>query len=186
MNYPAEAIGMISESQHFLLLSIINVWAQDMPIARRNPLSQQHLVGLQCVDATSKKLLIMYLPQVEVTINGGGDTNKEWITSTMLDAAVKLHLVKVLANQLSYNFNELARPFDDFPAHLMGDIIESILELDIVNPPPGNNHPCFVHVWLDCRCSQHASAGADGGILSSDGLMGQHNAVPVLIKIWFV
>eukprot|EP00957_Ditylum_brightwellii_P091224 6944971-Ditylum_brightwellii.AAC.1 len=69
-------------------------------MARRNLLSQQYPVGLRCIDATSNTLLIIYLPQVEVTINDDGNTNKGWITSTMLDATVKLQPVKVLASQL--------------------------------------------------------------------------------------
>eukprot|EP00957_Ditylum_brightwellii_P108942 8310517-Ditylum_brightwellii.AAC.1 len=65
MKYSSEAIGTISASQTFLLISIINVLARATPMARRNLLSQQHLVGLRCIDASSKKLLIIYLPQVE-------------------------------------------------------------------------------------------------------------------------
>eukprot|EP00957_Ditylum_brightwellii_P145716 11095683-Ditylum_brightwellii.AAC.1 len=90
-------------------------------MAKRNLLSQQHLVSFRCIDATSKKLLIIYLPQVEVTISNDGDTNKEWITSTTSDAAGRLQLVKVLASQLFYSFDDLAKPSDDFPAHQMGN-----------------------------------------------------------------
>eukprot|EP00957_Ditylum_brightwellii_P062576 4748626-Ditylum_brightwellii.AAC.1 len=88
-------------------------------MARRNLLSQQHLVSLRCINATPNKLLIIYLPQVEVTIDKNGDTNEEWITGLTSDSAGRLLPVKVLASQLFYNFNKLARTFDDFPAHLM-------------------------------------------------------------------
>eukprot|EP00957_Ditylum_brightwellii_P001147 90493-Ditylum_brightwellii.AAC.1 len=44
MKYPSEAIGTISTSQSSLLLSIIDVWACATSMARRNLLSQQHLM----------------------------------------------------------------------------------------------------------------------------------------------
>eukprot|EP00957_Ditylum_brightwellii_P078360 5958426-Ditylum_brightwellii.AAC.1 len=59
-------------------------------MARRNLLSQQHLVGLRCIDATSKKLLIVYLPHVEVTINNDGDADKELITGMTSDSVGRL------------------------------------------------------------------------------------------------
>eukprot|EP00957_Ditylum_brightwellii_P210188 15364658-Ditylum_brightwellii.AAC.1 len=111
-------------------------------MARQYLLLQQHLVGLHCVDETSKKLTIIYLPKVEVTIDADGDTDKKWITGTTLDAAGKLQLVKVLASQPFYNLNELARPFDDCPPHLMGDIIKSIPEMDNMLTPLGNKDLC--------------------------------------------
>eukprot|EP00957_Ditylum_brightwellii_P087786 6685047-Ditylum_brightwellii.AAC.1 len=104
-------------------------------MARRNLLSQQHLVG-----PTSKKLLIIYLPQVEVTIDEDGNTNEEWITGLTSDSAGRLQSVKVLASQLFYNFDELVGPFDDFPAHLMGDVIEDFPETDSAIPPYGNDN----------------------------------------------
>eukprot|EP00957_Ditylum_brightwellii_P087767 6683218-Ditylum_brightwellii.AAC.1 len=75
-------------------------------------------------------LLIFYPPQVEVTIDDGSDINKEWITGTTSDVTEKLQPLKVLANQLLCNFDELARPFNDFPAHLMQDVVKSIPETD--------------------------------------------------------
>eukprot|EP00957_Ditylum_brightwellii_P123185 9392254-Ditylum_brightwellii.AAC.1 len=77
MKYPSEAIGTISVNQSSSLLSIINVWARATPIVRRNLLSQQHLIGFRCIDVTSKKLLIIYLPQTEVMIDEDSDTNEE-------------------------------------------------------------------------------------------------------------
>eukprot|EP00957_Ditylum_brightwellii_P183223 13956251-Ditylum_brightwellii.AAC.1 len=94
-------------------------------MTRRNLISQQHLVGLQYADTISKKVLIIYLPRVKVTINNNGDTDKKWISGTTLDIAGRLHLVKVFASQLFYNFDKLTRPFDNFPSHLMGDNIAS-------------------------------------------------------------
>eukprot|EP00957_Ditylum_brightwellii_P066832 5071957-Ditylum_brightwellii.AAC.1 len=117
-------------------------------MVRKNLLSQQHLVGLRCIDAISKKLLIVYLPQVEVTINEDGDTDEEWITGTTSDSAGRLLLVKVLTSQIFYNFDELASPFDNFPAHLMGDVIEDILETDNINPPFGDDDLCIVSLPL--------------------------------------
>eukprot|EP00957_Ditylum_brightwellii_P207728 15354285-Ditylum_brightwellii.AAC.1 len=81
---------------------------------------------------------------VEVTINEDSDTNKELITSSTSDSAGRLLPAKVLASQLLYNFDELARPFDDFPVHLMGDIIEDTPKTDSVNLPFGNGNFCIV------------------------------------------
>eukprot|EP00957_Ditylum_brightwellii_P194938 14852156-Ditylum_brightwellii.AAC.1 len=148
MKYPSEAIGTISASQSPSSLSIINVWVCATPIVRKNLLSQQRLVGPRCINATSKKLLIIYLPQVEVMIDEDGDIDEEWITGLTSDSAGRLQPVKILASQLFYNFDELARPFDDFPAHLMGDVIEDIPETDSVRPLFGNNSHCIVSLPL--------------------------------------
>eukprot|EP00957_Ditylum_brightwellii_P180259 13731747-Ditylum_brightwellii.AAC.3 len=148
MKYPSEAVGIISKSQTFLLLSIIDIWACATPITRRNLLSQQHLVGLRCIVASSKKLLIIYLPQVEVKINNGGDTDKEWITGTTSNVVGRLQTVKVLTSQIFYNFYKLARPSNNFPAHLMGDVIDNIPETDSVNPPFGDDNLCIVSLPL--------------------------------------
>eukprot|EP00957_Ditylum_brightwellii_P020672 1558890-Ditylum_brightwellii.AAC.1 len=113
-------------------------------MARRKLLSQQHLVGLRCIDATSKKLLIMYLSQVKVTTDEHGNTNEEWITGLTSDSAGRLQSVKVMASKLFYNFDELARPFVNFPAHLMGNVIENISETDSIIPPYGNDSLCIV------------------------------------------
>eukprot|EP00957_Ditylum_brightwellii_P122140 9314601-Ditylum_brightwellii.AAC.1 len=69
-----------------------------MPMASQNLLSQQHLVGLRCMDSTSKCILVVYLPQLEVDIDKEGNLCDEWITGTMSDAAGKMQLVKVSAN----------------------------------------------------------------------------------------
>eukprot|EP00957_Ditylum_brightwellii_P126802 9665637-Ditylum_brightwellii.AAC.1 len=148
MKYSSKAIGTISTIQISLLLSIIDIWACVTPMARRNLLSQQHLVGLRCIGAISKKLLIVYLPYVEVMNTNDSYTNKELIISTILDSAGRLQPVKVSASQLFYNFDELMRPFDDFPAHLMGDAIEDIPETDSVNPPFGGNNLHIVSLPL--------------------------------------
>eukprot|EP00957_Ditylum_brightwellii_P032709 2479511-Ditylum_brightwellii.AAC.1 len=63
MNYTAEAIGTINESQLFLLLLIIDIWVRATLMERQNLISQQYLVDLHCVDATSNKLIIIYHPQ---------------------------------------------------------------------------------------------------------------------------
>ena len=73
MRHPAEAIGTISGNRQATSTSIIDVWAKATPVARRNLLSQQHLVGLRCLDSTSKRILVVYLPQLEVDINNDGD-----------------------------------------------------------------------------------------------------------------
>eukprot|EP00957_Ditylum_brightwellii_P186587 14206256-Ditylum_brightwellii.AAC.1 len=93
-------------------------------MARRNLLLQQYLVDLRYIDAISKTLIIIYLSQVEVTINNDSDTDKEWITSTMSDAAV--------------------RSSDDFPVHLMGNVIDDIPETDSINPTFGDDDLCII------------------------------------------
>eukprot|EP00957_Ditylum_brightwellii_P061262 4649545-Ditylum_brightwellii.AAC.1 len=183
MKYQSEAIDTISASQSSLLLSIINVWTHAMPMEKSNLLSQQHLVGLRCINATSKKLLIIYLPQVKVTIGDDDDTNKECITSMTSDSAGRLHPVKALASQLFYNFDELARPYDNVPAHFVGDVIEDIPETDSANPP-------LVTTTFASSASHWSSelmpAQADGGLLPHHGPVRQHHAVPVLFMVWHV
>eukprot|EP00957_Ditylum_brightwellii_P162142 12344865-Ditylum_brightwellii.AAC.1 len=81
-------------------------------------------------------------------INKDSGTNEEWITGTILDSAGRLQPVKVLARQLFYNFDELAMPFDNFLAHLMGSVIEEIPEMDSVNPPFSDNDLYIVSLPL--------------------------------------
>eukprot|EP00957_Ditylum_brightwellii_P140179 10681377-Ditylum_brightwellii.AAC.1 len=69
MRHPTEAIGTISGNCPSSSTSIINVWAKATPVAHQNLLSQQHLVGLRCLDSTSKRILVIYLPQLGVDIN---------------------------------------------------------------------------------------------------------------------
>eukprot|EP00957_Ditylum_brightwellii_P124517 9489920-Ditylum_brightwellii.AAC.1 len=85
---------------------------------------------------------------MEVTINDDDDTNKEWIIDTMSNAAGRLQLVKVLASQLLYNFDKLARHSDDFPTQLISDAIDNILETGSVNPPFGDDNLCNVSLLL--------------------------------------
>eukprot|EP00957_Ditylum_brightwellii_P029993 2270028-Ditylum_brightwellii.AAC.1 len=73
---------------------IINVWAKAMLVAHQNLLAQQHLVGLRCVDSTSKRVLVIYLPQIEVDVTEKGNLGDEWITGTMSNAAGKMQPVK--------------------------------------------------------------------------------------------
>eukprot|EP00957_Ditylum_brightwellii_P208848 15359208-Ditylum_brightwellii.AAC.1 len=150
-------------------------------MARRNLLSQQHLVGLRCIDAASKKLLIVYLPQVEITINEDGDTDEEWITGSTSDSTGRLLPVKVLASQLFFNFDELARPFDNFPAHFMGDVIEDIPKIDRVNPPFGNHDLCIVSLPLVIPVSY--KHGLISGALSSCQLEQMEEYCPI-IGLW--
>eukprot|EP00957_Ditylum_brightwellii_P139574 10637300-Ditylum_brightwellii.AAC.1 len=65
MRHPAEAIGTISSNRQSTSTSIIDMWAKATPVARRNLLSQQHLIGLCHLDSTSKCILVVYLPQLE-------------------------------------------------------------------------------------------------------------------------
>eukprot|EP00957_Ditylum_brightwellii_P051946 3940225-Ditylum_brightwellii.AAC.1 len=92
MRHPAEAIGTTSGNCQASSTSIINVWAKAMPVAHCNLLSQQHLVGLHCLDSTLKRILVVYLPQLEVDINKEGNLCDKWITGTTSDAAGKMQL----------------------------------------------------------------------------------------------
>eukprot|EP00957_Ditylum_brightwellii_P157917 12020745-Ditylum_brightwellii.AAC.1 len=65
MRHPAEAIRVISNNHPSSSTSIIDVWTKATPVACQNLFSQQHLVGLQCLDSTSKQILVIYLPQLE-------------------------------------------------------------------------------------------------------------------------
>eukprot|EP00957_Ditylum_brightwellii_P047135 3579465-Ditylum_brightwellii.AAC.1 len=65
MRHPAEAIGTISGNHPSSSTLIINVWTKATPVAHQNLLSQQHLVGLCCLESTSKQILVIYLPQLE-------------------------------------------------------------------------------------------------------------------------
>eukprot|EP00957_Ditylum_brightwellii_P176106 13409632-Ditylum_brightwellii.AAC.1 len=69
MRHPAEAIGTISGNCQSTSTSIINIWVKATHVARQNLLSQQHLVGLHCLDSISKRILVVYLPQLKVDIN---------------------------------------------------------------------------------------------------------------------
>eukprot|EP00957_Ditylum_brightwellii_P144693 11022777-Ditylum_brightwellii.AAC.1 len=72
MRYPVKAIGMICGSCPLSSISTINVWTKATPVACQNLLSQQHLVGLRCVDFMSKRVLVIYLPQIEVDVTEDG------------------------------------------------------------------------------------------------------------------
>eukprot|EP00957_Ditylum_brightwellii_P168761 12845550-Ditylum_brightwellii.AAC.1 len=111
---------------------------------------------LQWQDVTSKKLLIIYLPQVGVTIDNDGDTDKERITGPTSNAVGKL------------------QSFSDLPAHLMEGIIKFVPEIDAANLPLGDDDLCIVglpsvipvsQAQFDRRLHQHASVGTDGELL---------------------
>eukprot|EP00957_Ditylum_brightwellii_P135624 10341972-Ditylum_brightwellii.AAC.1 len=75
----------------------------------------QHLVGLHCVDSMFKRVLVTYLPQIEVDVTKDGNLGDEWITGTTSDAVGKMQLVKVSAAQIFHNFNKLACLYSDLP-----------------------------------------------------------------------
>eukprot|EP00957_Ditylum_brightwellii_P050399 3821922-Ditylum_brightwellii.AAC.2 len=120
MRHPAEAIRTISGNHQSTSTSIIGV---------------RHLVGLCCLDLTSKCILVVYLPQLEVDINGEGNLCDEWITGTTSDAAGKIQPVKVFANLVFHNFNKLACPYAEFPKSMKGETIMKIPTDNAVIPP---------------------------------------------------
>eukprot|EP00957_Ditylum_brightwellii_P158493 12064405-Ditylum_brightwellii.AAC.1 len=69
MRYLSKAVGTISGSHPSSFTSIIDVWAKATPVVCKNLLSQQHLVGLCCVDSTSKRIMVIHLPQIEIFHN---------------------------------------------------------------------------------------------------------------------
>eukprot|EP00957_Ditylum_brightwellii_P120289 9178705-Ditylum_brightwellii.AAC.1 len=108
VRHPAEAVGMSSSNCPSSSTSIINIWTKSMHVAHWNLLSQQHLVRLRCLDSTSKRILVKYLPQLKVDIKEEDDLCNKWITGTTSDAAGTMQSVKVSANLIFHNFNNLA------------------------------------------------------------------------------
>eukprot|EP00957_Ditylum_brightwellii_P163656 12460315-Ditylum_brightwellii.AAC.1 len=90
MRHPAEVIGTISGKRQSTSTLIMDAWVKATPVACCNLLSQQHLVGLRCLDSTPKCILVVYLPQLEVDINNESDLCNKWITGTTSDAAGKM------------------------------------------------------------------------------------------------
>eukprot|EP00957_Ditylum_brightwellii_P060798 4615726-Ditylum_brightwellii.AAC.1 len=126
-----------------------------MPVARQNLLSHQHLVGLRCLDSTSKRILVVYLPQLKVGINKEGSLCNKWITGTTSNAAGKMQLAKVSANLVFHNFNRLARLYADFPKSMKGKPIKKIPTDNAVIPCPEMTHCMWsVSPWQSwCRTS---------------------------------
>eukprot|EP00957_Ditylum_brightwellii_P204814 15340954-Ditylum_brightwellii.AAC.1 len=108
MRYASKAVGTISSSHSLSSTLIIDVWAMATQVACHNFISQQHLVGLCCVGSTSKRVLVIYLPQIEVDVTKDSDLSNEWITGTTSNAVDKMQPVKVSATQIFHNFNKLA------------------------------------------------------------------------------
>eukprot|EP00957_Ditylum_brightwellii_P098406 7497592-Ditylum_brightwellii.AAC.1 len=79
MRYPAEAVGTISSNCPSSSTLIVNVWAKAMPVACQNLLSQQHLIELQCLDSTFKRVLVIYLPQLKVGVTDDGNDYRHHI-----------------------------------------------------------------------------------------------------------
>eukprot|EP00957_Ditylum_brightwellii_P167404 12744437-Ditylum_brightwellii.AAC.1 len=114
MRHPAEATGTINSNRQSTSTSIIDVWAKATPVVRQNLLFQKHLVGLRCLSLTSKRILVVYLPQIEVDINEESNLCNKWITGTTSNAAGKMQPIKVSDNLVFHSFNELACPYADF------------------------------------------------------------------------
>eukprot|EP00957_Ditylum_brightwellii_P210312 15364827-Ditylum_brightwellii.AAC.1 len=110
MRYPSKAVGTISGRCPLSSTSIIDVWAKAMPVSCQNLVSHQHLVGLCCLDSMSKRILVIYLPQIEVDATEEGNLGDELITGTTSNAAGKMQPVKVSATQIFHDFNKLACP----------------------------------------------------------------------------
>eukprot|EP00957_Ditylum_brightwellii_P029838 2257108-Ditylum_brightwellii.AAC.1 len=96
------------------------------------------LIGLYCLDSTSKKVLAVYLPQLEVDVTEDGDFCNEWIMGTTSNAAGNMQPVKVSANLVFHNFNKLACLYTDFPRSMKGKQIKKIPSNDNVIPLHGD------------------------------------------------
>eukprot|EP00957_Ditylum_brightwellii_P188823 14373048-Ditylum_brightwellii.AAC.1 len=57
----------------------------------------------------------------------------------MSNAAGKMQPIKVFANLVFHNFNELARPYADFPKSMKGKTIKKIPADNAVIPLPGED-----------------------------------------------
>eukprot|EP00957_Ditylum_brightwellii_P127678 9736729-Ditylum_brightwellii.AAC.2 len=113
MRYSSEAVGTISGSHPLSSTLIINALAKAKPVVHQNLLSQQHLVGLCCVDSTSKRVLAIHLPQSEVDVTEEGNLGK-------------MQPVIVSATQIFYNFNKLACSYSNPPKAMKGSEIKKI------------------------------------------------------------
>eukprot|EP00957_Ditylum_brightwellii_P030238 2289322-Ditylum_brightwellii.AAC.1 len=145
MRHPVESTGTISSNRPLSSTSIIDVWAKAMPVAHKNLLFQQHLVGLRCLDSTSKHILVVHLPQLEVDINKEGNLCDKWITCTTSNAAGKMQPIKVSANLVFHNFNKLDCLYADFPKSMKGKLIKKIPNNGAVIPLPRDN---LLHVLV--------------------------------------
>eukprot|EP00957_Ditylum_brightwellii_P113202 8632718-Ditylum_brightwellii.AAC.1 len=100
---------------------------------------RQHLAGLHCVNLTSKRALVIYLPQIDVDITKDGNLGNEWTTGTMTDSVGKMQPVKVSATQIFYNFDDLACPYSNFSKRMKGVEVKKISIANTVLPPDGND-----------------------------------------------
>eukprot|EP00957_Ditylum_brightwellii_P157045 11952170-Ditylum_brightwellii.AAC.1 len=138
MRYPSKTVGTISGSRPLSFASIIDVWAKAMSVAHQNLLSQQHLVGLHCVDSMSRRVLVIYLHQIDVDVTNDGNLGNEWITRTTSNAVGKMQPMKVSAMQIFHNFDELAQPYSNLPKCMKGAEIKTIPSADTILPPNGH------------------------------------------------
>eukprot|EP00957_Ditylum_brightwellii_P116616 8895580-Ditylum_brightwellii.AAC.1 len=83
----------------------------------------------------SKRILVIYLPQIEVDVAKDSNLGDEWITRTASDAVGKMQPVKVSAIQIFHNFDELACPYSNLPKGMKGAKIKKIPSADNVLPP---------------------------------------------------
>eukprot|EP00957_Ditylum_brightwellii_P104022 7925346-Ditylum_brightwellii.AAC.1 len=139
MRYPSNEVGTNSGSCPLSFTLIIDVWAKATPVVCQNFLSQQHLVGLCCVDSISKRVLVIYLPQIEVDVTDEGDLGNKWIMRTISDTAGKMQPVKVSAKQIFHSFNKLACLYSNLPKIMKGSEIKKIPSADFVLPLPGDD-----------------------------------------------
>eukprot|EP00957_Ditylum_brightwellii_P037826 2861047-Ditylum_brightwellii.AAC.2 len=125
---------MICSSCPLASTLIINVWSKVTPVPHQNLLSQQHLVGLRCVDSMSKRMLLIYLPQIEIDITEDSELGNKWITGITSNAAGKIQPVKVFASQIFHNFNKLTCPYSNLPKNMKGKQIKKLLTMTLSSP----------------------------------------------------
>eukprot|EP00957_Ditylum_brightwellii_P015694 1183504-Ditylum_brightwellii.AAC.3 len=148
MGYPSKSVGTISGSCPLSSTLIIDVLVKATPVACQNLLSWQHLVGLHCVDSTFKRVLVIYLPQIEVDITEDGNLGDEWITGTTSDDVGKMQLMKVSATHIFHDFNKLAHPYINLLKAMKGLEIKKIQSADSALVPPGDDPMHIVSLLL--------------------------------------
>eukprot|EP00957_Ditylum_brightwellii_P059167 4490222-Ditylum_brightwellii.AAC.1 len=84
----------------------------------------------------SKRVLVIYLPQMEVDVTEEGNLGDEWIMGMTPNAMGKMQLVKVSATQIFHSFNKLACPYSNLPKTMKGSEIKKIPYTDSLLPPP--------------------------------------------------
>eukprot|EP00957_Ditylum_brightwellii_P204186 15338042-Ditylum_brightwellii.AAC.2 len=147
MRYLSKAVGRISGSCPLSSTSIIDVWAKATPVAHQNLFSQQHLVELRCVESMYKRVLVIYLPQIEVDVTEDGNLGK-------------IQPMKISAKQIFHNFDEPTCPCNNFPKGMKGKEIKKSEAQTLFCPQMAMTHCMWSAYPLQSLC--HICTGLSG------------------------